>query len=136
LSFTYWVHDETCEHVYDSGYVGASENPHDRLRCLQREGTVPKHAKLTIILEATRQECLALEKQLRPRPNIGWNKQVGGVAPFPHKRGLAPINHDFRELSFKWLEHDLKRRGLVLDWEEVHKTPSSIYTATGSPGSV
>jgi hypothetical protein len=88
MSVTYWVHDPG-NYRTDSGYIGVTEDPAQRLHALRTAGTVPCHAEMEILFEGSRAECLALEKQLRPRPNIGWNKAAGGVASAPIKHGLA-----------------------------------------------
>jgi hypothetical protein len=115
MSYTYWVYDESVVNIHEwpprpprgelprierpnrdhasrrHGYVGVSEDPISRWRALKTEGRVPKHAKLAVLFEGTREQCRRWERRLRPRPNIGWNKSVGGVAPDPWKRGYAPI---------------------------------------------
>ena len=62
-----------------------------RLQSLRSADTVPQHPRLVILFEGSRPQCLAREKELRPRRNIGWNKAAGGHAPHPWKHGLAPI---------------------------------------------
>jgi hypothetical protein len=91
VSFLYWVYDLACGSEVNSGYVGVTENPYQRLHSLRSQGTVPRNAIMRILFEGTRQECLAKEKTLRPQRNIGWNKAIGGVAARPSKYGLSPI---------------------------------------------
>jgi hypothetical protein len=91
MSVTYWVYDPD-DHAgskTDSGYVGVTEDPEHRLHSLRSAGIVPRHAEMKILFQGSRIECLMLEKQLRPRRNIGWNKAVGGVAPARMKHGYA-----------------------------------------------
>lgn len=90
MSFVYWVYDMGCGSEVKSGYVGVTEDPANRLRHLRISGTVPRHARMTVLLEGDRIECLAMEKKLRPKRNIGWNKAAGGVASAPIKHGLTP----------------------------------------------
>jgi hypothetical protein len=92
LSFLYWVFDHSCGSEADSGYVGVSESPHDRLQSLRHKGTVPQNAEQRILFEGTREECLARERELRPRRKIGWNRGVGGTANVKIKHGLRPID--------------------------------------------
>jgi hypothetical protein len=90
MSFVYWVYDLGCGNETISGYVGVTEDPHRRFHDLCASGTVPRHAKMTVLLEGDRTECLAMEKKLRPKRNIGWNKATGGIATAPIKHGLTP----------------------------------------------
>jgi len=95
MSFVYWIYDHTCGSEINFGYVGVSEKPTRRLFSLRSVGTVPRDAKQIILFEGTRPECLAREKKLRPRPNIGWNRNTRGDASAPLRR----YTHS------QWLEH-------------------------------
>jgi hypothetical protein len=44
-----------------------------------RKGRVPAESKIRILFEGSREECFAYEFTLRPNPNIGWNRAVGGA---------------------------------------------------------
>jgi hypothetical protein len=94
MSYVYWVYDLGCGSEIDSGYVGITEDPDARLLRLRSAGTVPRHAKMKVLFQGKRQDCLALEKTLRPSSGIGWNRAVGGVAPKPLKHGFTPISSD------------------------------------------
>jgi hypothetical protein len=39
---------------------------------------LPKEFKSTILFTGTVEQCFELERQLRPRPGIGWNRAGGG----------------------------------------------------------
>jgi hypothetical protein len=95
MSYVYWAYDLACGDVRDTGYVGVTEDPHQRLGQLRSAGTVPKHALIKIPSKGTREECLARERRLRPRKNIGWNRAVGGWASEPHRHGRAPIGREY-----------------------------------------
>lgn len=108
MSFTYWVYDEASVNPFDGaeaasthGYVGVSEDPPTRFRALKTAGTVPQHASLEILLKGPRAECLRLERRLRPKRGIGWNKARGGVAPNPWKHGYRPLSPDHFEGIWK-----------------------------------
>lgn len=85
MSFVYWVFEDT------SGYVGVSEDPKSRWRRMRAIKKRPK-ARLVILYEGTREECLKREYQLRPGLRIGWNTLRGGKAWEPPKHGRWPIN--------------------------------------------
>jgi hypothetical protein len=93
MTVVYWMHDESCASEIDTGYVGVTEDPHARLSDLRAKATVPKDSEQTILFKGTREQCLALERHLRPRPDIGWNRAAGGVAPSPRKHGFASLRH-------------------------------------------
>jgi hypothetical protein len=78
VSFTYWVfEDKDCfSFPHNAGYVGVSENPEDRWRRVRAIKEAPK-ARLVILHEGTREECLKREYQLRPSLRIGWNTGMG-----------------------------------------------------------
>jgi hypothetical protein len=87
MSFTYWAYDDTCLDPKTDGYVGVTENPSGRRSVLVSIGRVPKDAKFLILFEGDREQCLRLERVLRPEKNIGWNRDRGGKASPPHQRG-------------------------------------------------
>jgi hypothetical protein len=74
----YWLHDEHCIFLQKHGYVGISSDWVHRLAAHQRNKHFPSHFEWSIIYSGTREECLALERQLRPEPGIGWNIERGG----------------------------------------------------------
>ena len=70
--------------------------------CDQHDGIVPAGARMTIIYEGPRENCLLCERTLRPRRGIGWNTARGGVAPEPNKRGRRPISYDDNRFKNIW----------------------------------
>jgi hypothetical protein len=105
MSVVYWAYDDTCDHPADSGYIGVTENRRIRRDQLRRNYVrFPPDVKMKILFEGTREECLDLERRLRPRANMGWNKNAGGVAPVQLKHGRAPIGPEiFKDF---WPEED------------------------------
>ena len=90
----YWIHTEEHKDMTRQGYIGVStqvdkrlkehfnkiktgkhENPH-----LQRAIEV-YHTQVDIIFIGSLEECLRLEKELRPHKQIGWNICPGGGIP-------------------------------------------------------
>jgi hypothetical protein len=78
MSYVYWVYDLGCDSETNSGYVGVTEEPDARLSRLHSA-----HAQMKILFQGHRQDCLAMERSLRPSSGIGWNRAAGGVAPKP-----------------------------------------------------
>lgn len=78
MCFVYWLFDEQCVSPETDGYVGVSSNMTRRLR---RHRTERDRVFSSIILfDGTEADCYALEKKLRPHPDIGWNLLAGGMA--------------------------------------------------------
>jgi len=96
VSFVYWVFEDTdCfSFPHNSGYVGVSEDPESRWRRMRAIKKVPK-ARLVILYEGTREECLRREHQLQPGLRIGWNTLQGGVASEPKIHGRRPLGFNF-----------------------------------------
>lgn len=81
----YWIYDDTCSSPKRHGFVGQTSSPkREILRARKRF----KVTKFKILFRGTREECLAVEAKLRPRPGIGWNPHAGG---FMHGEGGADV---------------------------------------------
>lgn len=74
----------------DDGYIGISNQPHKRFKQHKQRKTNPhltnafaKYDNITmdILFEGTKDECKELERQLRPRAEMGWNIVPGGGMP-------------------------------------------------------
>jgi hypothetical protein len=85
VRFVYWVfEDKHCfRFPHNAGYVGVSEDPENRWRNVRVVKKAPK-ARLVILYEGTREECLRREYQLRPGLRIGCLRPN----PEPHDSGL------------------------------------------------
>jgi predicted GIY-YIG superfamily endonuclease len=80
----YWLSDETCLDPNDSGYVGVTANFRARIQQhKEHRGSaardLPRTFSVRVLFEGPIQKCLELERMLRPRPEIGWNRMAGGV---------------------------------------------------------
>lgn len=67
----------------DNGYVGVTKNLRERLYNHKGKGLFQDTTLIDILLVGTEKECLDLERQLRPYPNMGWNTAEGGWNKFP-----------------------------------------------------
>lgn len=93
-SVVYWIHTQEHEDVTRQGYVGVSTNVDKRLKehfnkmkrgvheniHLQRALKI-YHIYVDILFIGSLEECLELEKTLRPVKQIGWNICEGGGMP-------------------------------------------------------
>ena len=64
------------------GYIGITNTPERRLQEHKGQEWFDDRCEMLILQNGlTRQEARTIEQILRPRPNIGWNKAVGGGDP-------------------------------------------------------
>lgn len=87
----YWLHDANCICLQRHGYVGISDRFVTRLCRHKKRGAFPPGFSWTILFRGSREECLAIEEQLRPTWGIGWNRFKGGRAG-----GTAPKSAEHR----------------------------------------
>ena len=87
--YVYWIHLYAHKNILVEGYVGISINPKQRLKqhlgnskshLAERLKPLEEEIVLDTIYSGTREECMLLEKKLRPSPHIGWNRAAGGAA--------------------------------------------------------
>ena len=74
--YVYWLYFWNTENIYNSGYVGITDNLKDRF-CKHRKRF--GNFKYMIVFTGTQAQAFALEHHLRPKPNIGLNKAIGGL---------------------------------------------------------
>jgi hypothetical protein len=87
----YWLHDDRCVCPWRHGYIGISTN---WFRRLKRHRTNLGVFQWKHLFTGSIEQCLKLERQLRPKPGIGWNEAPGG---WPGG-GAAPKKRTTREL--------------------------------------
>ncbi len=94
----YWIKREGYTDITKEGYVGITNYWRNRRyvhrTCKSRthlnkkvQGHIRKYddIKYEIIFEGSKEECILLEKKLRPTKYIGWNQLAGGGLPPVHK---------------------------------------------------
>jgi len=127
MSFVYWIYDETCNDMLTDGYVGVSEDVHNRIREHRRKtkNLIGKDINIKIIYEGLRVECFLKEKELRPKPGIGWNRAVGGSHGW--KEGFIHSKETKEKMLKKWTktrkedliqrnkEQGEKRKGIIAE---------------------
>lgn len=83
-ALVYWLFDVTCTDPRASGYVGVTTNLPERLQH-HREGgggaakDLPELYSVRVLFKGPLSKCLDVERQLRPRTAIGWNRMKGGT---------------------------------------------------------
>lgn len=99
-TYVYQAARENDRGDYTKGYIGVSIDPerrkaehikYDKNGNVHLRRALDKYCDVewNIIFEGSDEECYALEKELRPRPNMGWNVAAGG--------GRPPVNKMFGE---------------------------------------
>lgn len=76
MFYVYWIYFWETENIYNSGYVGITDNLKDRFYKHRKKFG---NFKYKIIFTGNQAQAFALELHLRPRPNIGLNKAIGGL---------------------------------------------------------
>jgi hypothetical protein len=94
----YWLYNDGCICPWRHGYIGISVRWPQRLYRHKIDGTHfrVKDTKWRILFIGTQDQCLELEKQLRPHLGIGWNKAYGGETTGKGIRGI-PKSPEWRE---------------------------------------
>ncbi|PWT74304.1 MAG: hypothetical protein C5B60_06840 [Chloroflexi bacterium] len=104
----YWLHFAEHSDPKTEGLIGVACYLQSRIGAHRREPNckVPSDFLVTILHRGTAQECFALEAQLRPTPNIGWNILAGG---YIGGRGAhPPYRHDKK--TRRWMSQSAKER--------------------------
>lgn len=125
MTKVYWVFDLTCKKPEIDGYVGITNgDPKRRHSAHVRRGVAPRGSSLRILFEGTREECKTWENRLRPRPDLGWNKAIGGI----ETGGMLGRNHTEETkatMAKKRREWHSNHRG----WSQSEKAKQTISAA-------
>jgi len=128
----YWIFDETCVDIQNSGYVGVSKDAASRFKAHIKNCRVPSDSQYIVIFEGLRKDCFAHEFQLRPTSGIGWNRAVGGAQGW--RIGFSHSKHTKVKMSAAALgrkqlpEHVSKRIAAVIG----KKRPKQSKSMSGS----
>ena len=114
--YVYWYHLKEHTNPYNEGYIGVTKNLAKRHYEHFRESNIQyhfhkailKYGKENIIQEilhsnVSKSEAYALERQYRPKNNIGWNYNSGGKVLCEimfHEVTLFHINNSDEEFTF------------------------------------
>jgi hypothetical protein len=126
----YWLYDAGCVSPKKDGYIGASNNPTKQAwRYEKAKKFGDKKFQMKILFWGSKEECLAVERQLRPHHGIGWNKGAGGFKDGSGCKGVA-----------KSAEHKAKIRAAALaryqDPAEHKRTSRDVKRGLGRNHSV
>ena len=79
MAVLYWLHLPDEVDVFTQGYVGVASDIARRLKqhkhCFKN---IWHKVVVNQLVVSTQSYCFDLEKKLRPKRNIGWNKAIGG----------------------------------------------------------
>jgi hypothetical protein len=104
----YWLFDETCVTPEHDGYVGVTQNLKRRTREHRRRGRFPPF-KTKALNHGTRDECLAIERSLRPGGALGWNAIVGGVCNYDDVNSAAANKKKSIAATKRWADPEFRR---------------------------
>lgn len=102
MSYVYWIRSVEHTDKLTEGYIGVTEDTTRRFSTHKRRHRVPEDSILEIVFEGTRDDCFALELELRPQPKIGWNNAAGGAHGW--KIGFEHSKETKQRLKDAWTE--------------------------------
>lgn len=102
--YLYWIRNESMKDIFKEGYVGISTTPNVRILQHISNARTDSHHKypegfrdcllsgayvFQVMLCSTIGYCLDIERKLRPKLYIGWNRAIGGDGGVVYKHGLT-----------------------------------------------
>lgn len=102
--YLYWIRTEEMTDIFTQGYVGISTTPNVRILQHVSNARTDSHHKypesfrdcllsgeylFQIMLCSSVEYCLEVERKLRPKLYVGWNRAVGGEGAVVYKHGLT-----------------------------------------------
>lgn len=79
MATLYWLHRQDELNMFESGYIGVTENLAARMRSHKHKfKKIWEQLKLTVLVIGSSEYLFDLEKQLRPQKGIGLNLARGG----------------------------------------------------------
>lgn len=102
----YWIRLQEHTDKLTEGYIGITKNLKERVKShknkkgnLKITNAIKKYGFDNLIIdvlheEKTLEEALQIEKEMRPKPNIGWNHQTGGEIGVDSSWYDVPENRD------------------------------------------
>lgn len=79
--YLYWLAGPSATNPLENGYIGVTNNVRNRLKDHYAHRTAGRHEKMVILFKGTRDQCLFLERILRPqkmaRNRRGGDKPTG-----------------------------------------------------------
>ena len=132
MTSVYWIFDEMCADIQNSGYVGVSKDAVNRVKTHIRKCRVPNNSQFIIVFEGSRDACFAHELKLRPSRGIGWNRAIGGAQGW--KVGFSLSKEAKAKISVAKLgkkqkfEHIAKRIAVTIGQKRPKQSKSMLLT--------
>jgi len=105
VGYVYWIHLKEQWDPTEDGYVGISNDPQRRFEEHKRsknpllaEGMKNPDVVMDILFVGSYECALLRERCFRPRPNMGWNINIGGKVP-PNHKGKTKSEHTKKLIS-------------------------------------
>ena len=124
----YWIHSESETDITTQGYVGITKNLKRRIREHTNEKDFVKDRIFDVFLCGERDFCKEIERQLRPKKNIGLNIAAGGGDP-PNAKGLKRSEKTRRLMSL----NNVGMKGMKHTEETRKKMRESHKNSKGRP---
>lgn len=93
VGYVYWIHLKDQWDPTEDGYIGVSKDPAVRFKqhkktknALLAEGMNNPDVVMDIMFVGSYECAMMRERCFRPRPNMGWNINIGGKVP-PNQKG-------------------------------------------------
>jgi len=124
----YWIHDSEDTDIYSQGYVGITNNVVRRKKEHSRKMGFLECRVMDVFLCGEKDFCKQIEKDLRPKKNIGLNKAAGGGIP-PNVTGIRRSEHTKLLIS----QNNVGFKGRKHSDETKRKMRESHKQITGKP---
>jgi predicted GIY-YIG superfamily endonuclease len=105
VGYVYWIHLKDQWDPTEDGYIGVSRDPEQRFKQhrkttnpLLAEGMKNPDVVMDIMFVGSYECAMMRERCFRPRPNMGWNINIGGKVP-PNQKGKPKSEHTKQLMS-------------------------------------
>jgi hypothetical protein len=124
----YWIHNPEDTDINSQGYVGISNNVNRRMKEHSKKMGFLEGKILDVFLCGEKEFCKQIEKELRPKKNIGLNIAAGGGIP-PNITGIRRSE----QTKFLISQNNVGFKGRKHSEETKRKMCESHKQITGKP---
>jgi hypothetical protein len=124
----YWIHNPEDTDINSQGYVGISNNVNRRMKEHSKKMDFLEGKILDVFLCGEKEFCKQIEKELRPKKNIGLNIAAGGGIP-PNVTGIRRSE----QTKFLISQNNVGFKGRKHSEETKRKMRESHKQITGKP---
>jgi predicted GIY-YIG superfamily endonuclease len=135
VGYVYWIHLKDQWDPTEDGYIGVSNDPKRRFEehkksknPLLLEGMKNPEVVMDILFVGSYECALLRERCFRPKPNMGWNINIGGKAP-PNQKGKPKSEYTRNMIS----QNNIGFRGRKHSEETKEKMRLSHQNIPGRP---